>query len=258
MRTFAQKLKATQQTRSAKSTLPGRAQLGQSREVSSILHLQRLIGNQAVQRLLEANTRDVKGDSTTEIARFGHDFSRIPVHAATPMPVQPRVTTGAPWDHYDKAADRRAGPAQEDHRPTDFDRAAQAPDHLARDTFSFETLRIFPIPASAADARSSPTIPTADGGEPRAAAARRGPCGACSPTTSRPCSGRAPAARRIGLRPWREAARRTRRTILLSPSAKCCAPTPADRSTGRRPARRSLGERLASECLHRRQRHRPP
>src|SRR5260370_36577510 len=112
MRTFAQKLKATQQTRSAKSTLPGRAQLGQSREVSSILHLQRLIGNQAVQRLLEANTRDVKGDSTTEIARFGHDFSRIPVHAATPMPVQPRVTTGAPWDHYDKAAHRRAGPAR--------------------------------------------------------------------------------------------------------------------------------------------------
>ncbi len=52
MRTFAQKPKATQQTTSAKSTIPGRAHFGQSREVNSILHLQRTIGNQAVQRVL--------------------------------------------------------------------------------------------------------------------------------------------------------------------------------------------------------------
>jgi HEAT repeat protein len=90
MRTFAQKPKATQQTTSAKSTIPGRTHLGQSHEVNSILHLQRTIGNQAVQRLLEANTRDVKGDSTTtEIARFGQDFSRIPIHSPRQSPVQP-------------------------------------------------------------------------------------------------------------------------------------------------------------------------
>ncbi|MBC8031573.1 MAG: hypothetical protein H7Z16_15930 [Pyrinomonadaceae bacterium] len=162
MRTFAKKPKATQQTTSPKSAIPGRAHFGQSREVSS---LQRLIGNQAVQRLSEANTRDVKEDSTTKITGFGHDFSQIPVHATTPMPVQPRVTTGVPGDHYDNAGDRRAEPAQDDHRPTDLDRAAQAPDDLARDTFGFGTLRIIPIPASAAGARSSPTMPTADGGE---------------------------------------------------------------------------------------------
>jgi len=82
MRTFAQKPKATQQTTSAKPTISGRAHFGHSREANSILHLQRSVGNQAVQRLLEANTDDVKGVSaTTEIARFGHDFSRIPVHA---------------------------------------------------------------------------------------------------------------------------------------------------------------------------------
>ena len=86
MRTFAQKPKATQQTTSAKSSIPGRAHFGQSREVNSILHLQRTIGNQAVQRLLEANTGDVEGDSTTtKIARFGHDFSRIPVYAKVPV-----------------------------------------------------------------------------------------------------------------------------------------------------------------------------
>jgi hypothetical protein len=81
MRTFAQKPKATQQTKPAKSTILGRAHFGQSSEVSSILHLQRTIGNQAVQRLLEENTKDGEGGlTTTETARFGHDFSRIPVH----------------------------------------------------------------------------------------------------------------------------------------------------------------------------------
>ena len=82
MRNFVQKPKATQQTTSAKPTISGRERCGQSHEVNSILHLQRTIGNQAAQRLLEATTGNVKGDSTTaEIARFGHDFSRIPVFA---------------------------------------------------------------------------------------------------------------------------------------------------------------------------------
>jgi hypothetical protein len=50
--------------------------------VNSILHLQRTIGNQAVQRLLKENTANIKGDSTTtEIAGFSHDFSRIPVYS---------------------------------------------------------------------------------------------------------------------------------------------------------------------------------
>ncbi|HEX6863433.1 MAG TPA: hypothetical protein VF414_11485 [Thermoanaerobaculia bacterium] len=49
MRTFARKPK-TAQAMPAKATVPGLARLGQSREVSSILHLQRTVGNQAVQR----------------------------------------------------------------------------------------------------------------------------------------------------------------------------------------------------------------
>ena len=74
MRTFVEKPKATQQT-----TLAKRAHLGQSHDVSSILHLQRTIGNQAVQRMLRTNTEDSKGDSIATIARFGNDFSTIPV-----------------------------------------------------------------------------------------------------------------------------------------------------------------------------------
>ena len=105
MRTFAQK-KAGQQNTSAKSTMPGQAHFGQSREVNSILTLPRMLGNQAVSRLLEANTGYVKGDSTpTESARFGNDFSRIAVHAVTPTAVQPRVTTGTPGDYYEQATE---------------------------------------------------------------------------------------------------------------------------------------------------------
>ena len=75
MRTFGQKPKATQQTTSTKSARPRRTHFSQSQEVNSILHLQRTIGNQAVERLLKANTRGVKENSTTtEIARFGQDF----------------------------------------------------------------------------------------------------------------------------------------------------------------------------------------
>ncbi|WP_020590194.1 peptidoglycan-binding domain-containing protein [Desulfobacter curvatus] len=58
IRTFAEKPKASQQTTSAKSTKPSRPFLGQSSEVNSIIHLQRTIGNQAVQRLLQFKTSE--------------------------------------------------------------------------------------------------------------------------------------------------------------------------------------------------------
>ena len=55
MRTFAQKPKATRQNKSAKSTTSGRAHVGQHRAVNSIFHLQRKIGNHALQRWLQDN-----------------------------------------------------------------------------------------------------------------------------------------------------------------------------------------------------------
>ena len=53
MHTFAQELKASKQSDYAKSSMPGRALSGQNRDMHPILHLQRTIGNQAVQRLPE-------------------------------------------------------------------------------------------------------------------------------------------------------------------------------------------------------------
>jgi outer membrane protein OmpA-like peptidoglycan-associated protein len=77
--------------------------------VNSILHLQRTIGNQAVLRLLEANTGDVEGESTTsETACFSHDVSQIPVYPKTPVRVQAKLTVSTPGDIYEQEADRVA------------------------------------------------------------------------------------------------------------------------------------------------------
>lgn len=95
MRTFAQQPMAIQQATPARSSIAGRAHFGQSGEMHSILHRQRTIGNRAAQPTSSGMTDDKEGDSTaTAIGGFGHDFSRIPVHAATPIAAQLGGTTG--------------------------------------------------------------------------------------------------------------------------------------------------------------------
>ena len=107
MRTFAEKPKATQQTTSAKSTTPGRAHFGQSRKVNSILHLQRTLGNQAMQRMLQTKAEDLEaGWPAPEVTRVAHDFSQIPVHPKSPASVQAKLTIGPPRDIYEQEADR--------------------------------------------------------------------------------------------------------------------------------------------------------
>src|SRR5262249_46018291 len=82
MHTFAEKPKASQQTTLAKFASPDRVHFGQCREVSSSLHLQRTIGNQAVQRIPQANDEQQKSGFPSEMSRlFAHDFSRIPVYS---------------------------------------------------------------------------------------------------------------------------------------------------------------------------------
>lgn len=70
MRTFVQKPKATQQTTSAKSMKSGRTHFGQSRDVSSILHLQRM------QPKSMANT--LGNIHTQETERMNQQVMRIP------------------------------------------------------------------------------------------------------------------------------------------------------------------------------------
>jgi len=109
MHTFAQKSKAPQQAIPAKPTIPGRAHYGHSQEVNKILHLQRTIGNQAVQRLLQANTEERNtGSATPTSSRFGHHFSRTPVHSSAPGGIQPKLMVNTPGDVYEQEADRIA------------------------------------------------------------------------------------------------------------------------------------------------------
>ena len=105
MLTFQQQLKLTQQTKSAKSAIPGRAHIGQSRAVKSILQLQRTVWNKAAQRQIEGNTGDVKGDSTpAENAHLGHDFSRIPIHTPVVGAIQTKLAIDKPGDKYELEA----------------------------------------------------------------------------------------------------------------------------------------------------------
>ena len=99
MRAFAERPNATQHTSATTSAIPGRSHFGRRPEVRSISYLQRKIGNQAIRQLLEVNVGDVKGDSTTESARVGHDFSRVAARATTPAADQPRVTTATARDN---------------------------------------------------------------------------------------------------------------------------------------------------------------
>jgi hypothetical protein len=88
--------------------MSGQARWGQSK-VKSVLYLQRTIGNQGVQRLLEANVVDVKGDSpAAETGGFGRDFSRIPLYASVQRSIQPKLKVGSRGDKYEQEADQIA------------------------------------------------------------------------------------------------------------------------------------------------------
>lgn len=109
MRSFAEKSKATQQTTSVKSTISNRAHFGQSRDVNSIPHLQRTIGNQALQRLLQSNAENLNAVLTpASSSHFGHDFRRIPISPPTTEAIQTKPAINKPRDEYEREADRAA------------------------------------------------------------------------------------------------------------------------------------------------------
>jgi hypothetical protein len=73
----------------------GRANVGQSLGVKSILRLQRTIGNQAVQRLVQAKSSGLGSAS----GRFGHDCSLV--HAKASTWNKPTFTVSTPGDIYE-------------------------------------------------------------------------------------------------------------------------------------------------------------
>ena len=107
MRTYAQ---TPAQTSPAKSGgPPRRPHVAQSHTASPIQRLQRAIGNQALQRRLQAHA------STAEVsaaARKGVNCnpgpSRMPTHGNAPVEIQPNLTINAPGDLHEQKADRVA------------------------------------------------------------------------------------------------------------------------------------------------------
>ena len=90
MRTFSPKSKATQQTSVAPAALTS-THFGHGREVTSILHLQRTIGNKAVQRLWQTDGPGV-----------GAEFTATSPGKA----LQTKLAINKPGDSYEQEADR--------------------------------------------------------------------------------------------------------------------------------------------------------
>ena len=109
MHTFAQKQKSTLEVNSASPARLGRTFFGQSPDGRSILHLQRMIGNHAVQRLGQDNAGGLNADSGGSTpTRFTHDFSRIPLHPEAHIMNLSELTINAPEDLCEQEADRVA------------------------------------------------------------------------------------------------------------------------------------------------------
>lgn len=109
MRTFAQEQKPTQQTKSAGSKAQNGAFAAQTQEVRSLLHLQRAIGNQAVQQLLQAHANDREvGSDRQATAHFVHGGSWIPGYPQSRVRIQAQLAVNPPGDIYEQEADRVA------------------------------------------------------------------------------------------------------------------------------------------------------
>jgi hypothetical protein len=75
----------------------------------SVLNLRHPVLDQELERLQQRGERvglEARSNATHP-ARFGHDFSRIPVYPRTTMRTQPKMESG-PGDIYEQEADRAA------------------------------------------------------------------------------------------------------------------------------------------------------
>ena len=107
MRTFAPKQNPIQEGKSAR---PGWAFSKQGREVNLSPNSHRSIGNSTVERPLQAHTQGLGNESrTTALPQFGHNFSRIPVHADARATIQPKLKVNTPGDALEQQAEGVAG-----------------------------------------------------------------------------------------------------------------------------------------------------
>ena len=106
MRTFARRPKVARRIASAKRTVPARAGFVPSSRAGSVLRLQRMVGNQAVQRLLQADTEELKMSSASYVPT-GHipHFYDPPVRTGARTNTLPGLEVSTPGDIHEREAD---------------------------------------------------------------------------------------------------------------------------------------------------------
>ncbi len=107
MRIFAQKSKANQHVAPANAPKAGRVCVTQSRDLNSMLYLQRRMGNQAIRRLIQ-NDAEERNDTSANAApiHFGRAFSQVSVRASNAGAIQPKSAIGGTAGQYEYEADR--------------------------------------------------------------------------------------------------------------------------------------------------------
>ena len=106
MKVYPQKQSKPQQPASHTIRRSSAKPVAASHSVHSILYLQRTIGNQAVQRLLQAHVEGLEaGSDTSKATRFAYDSSRMPVSSAASAKLQAKLTVNTPGDIYEQEAD---------------------------------------------------------------------------------------------------------------------------------------------------------
>ena len=109
MRTFAQKQNQPQKPVSSSLARPKMPTSGPACRDHPIVNLNRTIGNQAAQQMLQTDTKELEAGLTgAASARFGHDFSQIPIHPPAGGTIQTKLAINKRGDKYEEEADRVA------------------------------------------------------------------------------------------------------------------------------------------------------
>jgi len=109
MRTFAQNQNQPQTPASSGLARSNIIKPGPDHRPHTMPHLHRAIGNQEAQPVLHTLAEaDEAGSTATALSRFGHDFSRIPIHTPVAGAIQTKLTINSPGDQYEQQADRVA------------------------------------------------------------------------------------------------------------------------------------------------------
>jgi hypothetical protein len=107
MLTFSQEQNQPQQEASPDITRSNTATPAASHQAHIILHLQRTLGNRAVQRLLrQAGPDELEARFST--TRSANDISQISMHAKAPITIQPKLAVNIAGDIYEQEADHLA------------------------------------------------------------------------------------------------------------------------------------------------------